>query len=427
MPSKGRLLSKVAVDSNGDVESSSLGNVPSYDDTSLVSSVNSVSSNVGEVRLDVGVLAFQAAQANNQSAFSLPNAFVDQFEDDTGVDTVSGSQRDTGEYISSTVIANATGGTKTTSGNYTYHEFESTQPEFGNRNGSDTFDFVLPADVTLDFLVVGGGGSGKSVHPGGSNLYYGGAGGNGEKRLNQSKTAGTYSIVVGDGGYGWTTVNNGQNSSAFGVTATGGLHTQNPGVGPNGFYAAEFSQFGESGYFGGGGGGGNNNAGGLGGGGQGGNPGGPFINGEAGQKSTGGGGGGGNTGANASGAGGHGVVIIRYLTNDLITLNSTGNFTGVTQSAGASISNMSIVVMYEDNAGTATLNTDMVVEVSANNGADWSTVTLQSAANLSSTIKVAKSNSVAVTAGTQPKYRISFANQASGSKVTRIRGVSLLY
>ena len=83
--------------------------------------------------------------------------------------------------------------------------------------------------------------------------------------------------------------------------------------------------------------------------------------------------------------------------------------------------------MYEDNTGTAALNTDMVVEVSANNGTDWSTVTLQSAANLSSTIKVAKSNSVAVTAGTQPKYRINFANQASGSKVTRIRGVSLLY
>ena len=31
------------------------------------------------------------------------------------------------------------------------------------------------------------------------------------------------------------------------------------------------------------------------------------------------------------------------------------------------------------------------------------------------------------TAGTQLKYKISFANQASGSKEARIRGVSLQY
>jgi len=379
------------------------------------------------VKQDVATLAFETARADNRSAFNLPNSFVDQFEDATGIDTTTTSARDAGEFVTSSVTANATGGTKTTSGSYTYHEFESTQNDASSRNGSDTYGFVLPADVTLDFLVVAGGGSGKSVHPGGSNVYYGGQGGQVKKRLNESKTAGTYSIVVGDGGRGWTTVNNGQNSSAFGVTSGGGLHTQNPGVGPTGTFASEFSQFGESGYFGGGGGGGNNNAGGLGGGGQGGNPGGPFLNGEDGQKSTGGGGGGGNTGANASGSGGHGVVIIRYLTDSLITLNASGNFTGVTQTASASVSKMSIVVMYEDNAGTATLNTDLVAQVSANNGTDFTTVTLAAAPSLTSTIKVAKSAEVSVTAGTQPKYKVSFANQSSGSKVTRILGVALLY
>ena len=423
--SKARQLADL-LDSNGDVVVGALDNAPDPDLTPYATNT-SVTSNLTSVKQDLGILAFESARSDNRSAFSLPNAFVDQFEDDSGIDVTTTSQRDSGEFVTSNVTANATGGTKTTSGSYTYHEFESTQPEGGQRNGSDTYDFVLPEDVTLDFLVVGGGGSGKSVHPGGSNAYYGGAGGNGEKRLNQSKTAGTYSIVVGDGGYGWTTVHNGQSSSAFGVTATGGLHTQNPGVGPNGFFASEFSQFGDSGYFGGGGGGGNNNAGGLGGGGQGGNPGGPYLNGQDGQKSTGGGGGGGNTGANAAGSGGHGVVIIRYLTDDLITLNASGNFTGVTQIASSTVSSMSIVVMYEDFAGTASLNTDLVVQVSANNGTDWTTVNLASAPNLSGSIKVAKSNAVAVTAGTQPKYRINFANQASGSKVTRVLGVSLLY
>ena len=107
--------------------------------------------------------------------------------------------------------------------------------------------------------------------------------------------------------------------------------------------------------------------------------------------------------------------------------NASGNFTGVTQTASDTVSAMSIVLMYEDNVGTATLNTDIIAQVSANNGTDWTTVTLQAAPNLSGTTKVAKSASIPVTAGTQPKYKILFANQASGTKVTRIQGVSLLY
>jgi hypothetical protein len=46
--------------------------------------------------------------------------------------------------------------------------------------------------------------------------------------------------------------------------------------------------------------------------------------------------------------------------------------------------------------------------------------------DFASGIKMAKVNDLAVTAGTQLKYKISFANQ-SGSKEARIRGVSLQY
>ena len=42
-------------------------------------------------------------------------------------------------------------------------------------------------------------------------------------------------------------------------------------------------------------------------------------------------------------------------------------------------------------------------------------------------IKMAKVNDLAVTAGTQLKYRINFANQSLGSKEARIRGVALQY
>ena len=37
---------------------------------------------------------------------------------------------------------------------------------------------------------------------------------------------------------------------------------------------------------------------------------------------------------------------------------------------------MSMVVMYEDTSGTASLNTDLVGALSANNGSNFTTVTL---------------------------------------------------
>ena len=39
----------------------------------------------------------------------------------------------------------------------------------------------------------------------------------------------------------------------------------------------------------------------------------------------------------------------------------------------SSVSSMSIVIMYEDSSGTAALNTDLVAQVSANSGTDFTT------------------------------------------------------
>ena len=77
--------------------------------------------------------------------------------------------------------------------------------------------------------------------------------------------------------------------------------------------------------------------------------------------------------------------------------------------------------------GAWRLNTDIVLQLSADNGSNFSTATLTALPDFSSGIKMAKVNDLAVTAGTQLKYKISFANQASGSKEARIRGVSLNY
>ena len=88
---------------------------------------------------------------------------------------------------------------------------------------------------------------------------------------------------------------------------------------------------------------------------------------------------------------------------------------------------MGAVLTYQDNAGTNTLNTDIVLKLSADNGSNYSTATLTALPDFATGIKMAKVNDLSVTAGTQLKYKIEFANQSSGSKEARIRGVSLQY
>ena len=109
------------------------------------------------------------------------------------------------------------------------------------------------------------------------------------------------------------------------------------------------------------------------------------------------------------------------------TLNATGSFEGVAITAGASTSKMGAVITYQNNAGTNTLNTDIILKLSADNGSNYSTATLTALPDFSTGIKMAKVNDLSVTAGTSLKYKIEFANQASGSKEARIRGVALQY
>ena len=107
--------------------------------------------------------------------------------------------------------------------------------------------------------------------------------------------------------------------------------------------------------------------------------------------------------------------------------NATGNFTSVSQTAPATVSKMGIVVLYKNNAGTATLNTDLIAQVSANNGTDYTTVTLTPRGTFSTGINIAVANNVTVTSGTSCKYKISFANQSAGVKETQVHGIGLLY
>ena len=109
------------------------------------------------------------------------------------------------------------------------------------------------------------------------------------------------------------------------------------------------------------------------------------------------------------------------------SFNATGNFISNAITAPSSVSSMGAIVTYQDNAGTNALNTDIVLQLSADNGSNFTTATMTAMPDFASGIKMAKVNDLSVTAGTQLKYKLSFANQSSGSKEARIRGVSLQY
>ena len=109
------------------------------------------------------------------------------------------------------------------------------------------------------------------------------------------------------------------------------------------------------------------------------------------------------------------------------TVNATGNYVSTATTANASVSKVGIVMIYKNAYGTNTLNTDIIAEVSADGGSNYSTATLTAAGTFSTGILQAVSNDISVTAGTSIQYRISFANQIASVKEARIYGVSLIY
>ena len=110
--------------------------------------------------------------------------------------------------------------------------------------------------------------------------------------------------------------------------------------------------------------------------------------------------------------------------------NATGSYTSttITSSASSDISKMGAVVTYTDQSGTTTLNTDLKIYLSANNGTNWTQGTLVAQPNFQTGIKMAKVNDLVISnTGKQLKYKIEWANQSAGSKVAVVNGVALQY
>ena len=114
------------------------------------------------------------------------------------------------------------------------------------------------------------------------------------------------------------------------------------------------------------------------------------------------------------------------------TTSATGSIISNAQTASSSRTKVSGTILYKDASGTATLGTDLKVSFSCDNGSNWTALDATSGnytagSDFSTGIKTAYLKEVTCTAGTQIKYKVEWANQASGSKVTQLHGIAMNY
>jgi len=116
--------------------------------------------------------------------------------------------------------------------------------------------------------------------------------------------------------------------------------------------------------------------------------------------------------------------------------NATGSFnsTDVVPQDAVNKSSVGLVMLYKDEDGTNTLDTDIIAKVRANTGQAYQTLALRGidgtttpSGAFSDGMKIAIAPAIAVTAGQALSYEISFANQVSSSKEARIYGVAMTY
>jgi len=431
--------------SSGDVPLAQLGNVPASDTSAIED--------------DIALLGFKVATAGSMAKYNLVDQTEDSFIDGTGIDASASSNevRSGSNYYSGSVPSTApTGGAITTDESYKVHTFTA--------DGT----FTTYATGNVDYLVVGGGGSGGGSLGSGWPGAGGGAGGF-RTGTGFATTAQAYAITVGDGAAANGTV--AAEDSVFStITSTGG------GYGGKGSYPSGATAGGDGGSGGGGGhsltamaggaalpvtspvqghAGGDGHISGYwsGGGGGASAPGGSAIDGTGGAGtassfsgasvtySTGGNGNSGGAGAantgdggdgNASSgnAGGSGIVIIRFLTD---AFNVVGDMTLVSEftEAEAAPTKGDFVMTYTTaGGGSTTVGTDLTAEMSADDGSTWTDLGLV-AGDIQGTTGghtiISKHDvtiSSTITAPYKMRYRIKTLNQAL-AKETRIQAVSL--
>ena len=327
------------------------------------------------VRNDIAPLALHSAIADNKAAYNLSNSFIDQYEDATGIDTTSTASRRSGEYVTSGTATTETLGYGD-SITIAYSKYGAAEYDSGaryakeedNATGDYSGYFSGPTSGSPGYLIM----DLTAAYTLTRSEFH---------SFNTNARPNSMWREYSTDNSSWTEVTPTSAVNASDSISSNELQTANTeewhGINFTGITARYWRWRCEDVH---------NN---------------------------------GNTNAGISEQRQVGAVLTNFA--------ASGNYTSTTQASVASVSSMGIVVLYKDDAGTASLNSDLVAQVSANGGTNYANATLVAGGTFSTGIKIAAVSGVSVTAGTTPKYKISFANQVASSKETHVYGVALLY
>jgi hypothetical protein len=109
--------------------------------------------------------------------------------------------------------------------------------------------------------------------------------------------------------------------------------------------------------------------------------------------------------------------------------NATGTLIQSANTVGSAKTKVGGTMLYKDNAGTATLGTDLKIYFTCNGGSNWTEASSYSAITpvYSTGIKQVRLGETTCTSGTDIRYKAVWANQASGSKETQLHGIGVNY
>lgn len=328
------------------------------------------------IRQDLAMLALYNAVSDNRAAYNLPNSFIDQFEDDTGLTTQTNVDRnDRYEFVASM----SSGAPYISPTNPSVNTAVSTSSPNLQQHGQ------TPGHI------------GSSVHDGNWGSYfdtqdgqnwqngwlYEDYGSGNEKKFAQSalqlygaSCTGSYNVHASNDASNWTLIHTGAVGEF--TTAASGSGTQTIGGLVYQFTApATAYRYWKM----------------------------TFSSATSGSTSS------------------NDWSEIKFYEETIIA-NATGTVISDTQTASSATTKMSGVILYKDNAGTATLGTDLVISLSANGGTNWTEAASYGTVTplFSTGVKMVRLGETTVTSGTTPVIKAVWANQASGSKETQLHG-----
>ena len=114
--------------------------------------------------------------------------------------------------------------------------------------------------------------------------------------------------------------------------------------------------------------------------------------------------------------------------NTTYPVNATGSMISTANTASSARTKVSGVITYKNQAGTATLGTDLKIYLTCNGGTNWTEAASYTAgSDFSTGIKTVYLGETTCTSGTDIRYKVEFANQSSGSKETQLHGIGVNY